>query len=137
RELEDTEVLEIQLVENIQRETLHPLEEAVGYDELIKVAKFTADQVGGKVGLSRSWVYSRLNLLKLEGAAREALEDGRLDVSRALVVASVAQPNQRAEALKLALERGFNDKPVYSVRELRHKIVADKLSMPLRGAPFA
>jgi ParB/RepB/Spo0J family partition protein len=136
RELDDAEVLEIQLVENIQRESLHPLEEAAGYDELMKVGKITADQVGDKVGLSRSWVYSRLNLLKLDGAARVALEDGRLDVSRALVVASVAQPNQRAEALRLALERGYNDKPMYSVRELRHKIVGEKLSMPLRGAPF-
>jgi hypothetical protein len=57
-------------------------------------------------------------------------------VSRALVVASVAQPNQRAEALKLALERGYNDKPMYSVRELRHKIGEDQLTMPLTGAPF-
>jgi ParB/RepB/Spo0J family partition protein len=136
RELDDAEVLEIQLVENLQRETLHPLEEAAGYQELMKVGKLTAEQAGDKVGLSRSWVYSRLNLLKLDGDARKAVEDGRLDISRALVVASVAQPNQRAAALQLALERGWNDKPMYSVRELRHKIVADKLSMPLTGAPF-
>jgi hypothetical protein len=62
RELGDAEVLEIQLVENLQRESLHPLEEAAGYEELMKVGKITADQVGDRVGLSRSWVYSRLNL---------------------------------------------------------------------------
>jgi ParB/RepB/Spo0J family partition protein len=137
RAFSDAEVLEVQLIENLQREDLHPLDEAAGYEELMKVGALSAEQVGDKVGLSRSWVYSRLNLLKLDGPAREALEDGRLDVSRALVVASVAQPHQRAAALALALERGMNDKPVYSVRELRHKIVADKLSLPLRGAPFA
>jgi ParB/RepB/Spo0J family partition protein len=136
RELTDAEVLEIQLVENLQRETLHELEEAVGYEELMKVAKITGEQVADRVGKSRSWVYSRLNLLKLDGEARKALEDGRLDVSRALVVASVAQPNQRAEALRLALLTNQDDKPIYSVRELRHKIVAEKLSMPLTGAPF-
>ncbi len=136
RELDDTQVLEVQLVENIQRETLHPLEEAVGYEELMKTGQLKAEAIGGKVGLSRSWVYSRLNLLKLDGEARKALEDGRLDVSRALVVASVAQPNQRAEALRLALETGYGDKPVYSVRELRAKIQSDRLTMPLRGAPF-
>jgi ParB/RepB/Spo0J family partition protein len=136
RELTDAQVLEIQLVENIQRETLHELEEAVGYEELMKVGSLSAEQVAEKVGKSRSWVYSRLNLLKLDGAARQALENGRLDVSRALVVASVAQPNQRDEALRLALETGYNDKPMYSVRELRHKIVAENLSKPLTGAPF-
>lgn len=136
RELGDAEILEVQLVENIQRETLHPLEEAVGYEELMKVAGLKAEDVGGKVGLSRSWVYSRLNLLKLDGEARKALEDGRLDVSRALVVASVAQPNQRAEALRLALETIFDDKPRYSVRELRAQIQSSRLTMPLRGAPF-
>jgi hypothetical protein len=52
------------------------------------------------------------------------------------VVASVAQPNQRAEALRLALATNYDDKPQYSVRELRHKLVGEKLSMPLRGAPF-
>jgi ParB/RepB/Spo0J family partition protein len=137
RELTDAEVLEIQLVENLQRETLHELEEAVGYEELMKVAKITGEQVADRVGKSRSWVYSRLNLLKLDGDARKALEDGRLDVSRALVVASVAQPNQRAEALRLALETGYqSNKPMYSVRELRHKIGVDRLTMPLAGAPF-
>jgi ParB/RepB/Spo0J family partition protein len=60
RELTDAEVLEIQLVENIQRETLHELEEAVGYEELMKTAKVSAEQVADKVGKSRSWVYSRL-----------------------------------------------------------------------------
>jgi ParB/RepB/Spo0J family partition protein len=136
RELDDATVLEIQLVENLQREDLHPLEEAAGYAELMKVGAVSAEEVGEKVGLSRSWVYSRLNLLKLDGEARAALEDGRLDVSRALVVASVAQPNQRAETLKFALERNYNDKPIYSVRELRAKILEERLTMPLVGAPF-
>lgn len=136
RPLVDAQVLEIQLIENLQREELTALEEAEGYRELMKVKGVKADDLVPLVGKSRSWVYSRLNLLTLEGEARAALEDGRLDVSRALVVASVAQPNQRAEALALALERRFDDKPVYSVRELRHKIVEQKLSMPVVGAPF-
>jgi ParB/RepB/Spo0J family partition protein len=102
RELTDAQVLEIQLVENIQRETLHELEEAVGYEELMKVGSLSAEQVAEKVGKSRSWVYSRLNLLRLDGAARQALEEGRLDVSRALIVARVTDPEDRAQALQLA-----------------------------------
>jgi ParB/RepB/Spo0J family partition protein len=136
RALTDVQVLEIQLIENLQRAELTALEEAEGYRELMRAKGIKAEDLAPLVGKSRSWVYSRLNLLTLEGDARAALEDGRLDVSRALVVATVAQPNQRAAALALALETGYNDKPTYSVRELRHQIVAEKLSMPLVGAPF-
>ncbi len=134
--LSDAQVLEVQLIENLQREELQPLEEAAGYEELMRVGKLKPEDLGEKVGKSRSWVYSRLNLMKLDGAARDALQTGRLDVSRAMVVAMVAQPNQRAEALDLALQTGSNDKPIYSVRELRQKIVENKLSLPLIGAPF-
>lgn len=137
RDLTDIEALEAQMVENIQREELHPLEEAAGYEELIRVGKLKKEDLGARLGMSRSWVYSRMNLLKLDGDARAALEDGRLDVSRALVVATVAQPNQREQALKLALAlHDYTKKPLYSVRELRHKIVEDKLSLPLKAAPF-
>jgi ParB/RepB/Spo0J family partition protein len=137
RELDDAEVLEIQLVENIQREDTHPLEEAAGYQELMKVGKLTAEQVADRVGLSRSQVYSRLNLLKLEGGARTALEAGQLDASRALVVASVAQPNQRAKALELATQRDDKNEFVHSVRDLRRLLLQDELVIQLRAAPFA
>lgn len=136
RPLDTAKVIEIQLIENLQREDLHPLEEAEGYRELMKEKQSKAEEVAALVGKSRSWIYSRLNLLALEGPARAALEDGRLDVSRALVVATVAQPNQRERALALALQLGSNNKPIYSVRELRQQIVDNKLSLPLVGAPF-
>lgn len=136
RALDDAAVLEAQMIENLQREELHPLEEAAGYDEMIRVAGVRKEDVGERLGKSRSWVYARLGLLRLDEPAREALAAGRLDVSRAMVIASVAQPNQRARALELALEAGSNDKPLYSVRELRQKIVEEKLCLPLVGAPF-
>jgi ParB/RepB/Spo0J family partition protein len=97
RALTDEEVLEVQLVENLQREDLHPLEEAAGYEELMKVAKLKKEELGEKVGKSRSWVYSRLNLLKLPKDAQEALQTGLIDVSRALLVASIAEPVRQAE----------------------------------------
>ena len=136
RPLDTAKVIEIQLIENLQREDLQPLEEAEGYRELMEEKAAKPEDVAELVGKSRSWVYSRLNLLTLEGPARSALEDGRLDVSRALAVATVAQPNQRQRALELALQLGSNDKPIFSVRELRQQIVQDRLSLPLVGAPF-
>jgi ParB/RepB/Spo0J family partition protein len=138
RELTDAQVLEIQLVENIQRETLHELEEAVGYEELMKVGSLSAEQVAEKVGKSRSWVYSRLNLLRLDGAARQALEEGRLDVSRALIVARVTDPEDRAQALQLATEKRWNGEGYqHSVRDLMELLGKKRITMHLRTAPFA
>lgn len=136
RELSDDQVLEIQLVENLQREDLHPLEEAAGYAELMKVGKLKKEQLGDRVGKSRSWVYSRLNLLQLPKEAQDAMQTGILDVSRALVVASIAQPNQQAQVLQMAIERNNDNNPVYSVRQLRDKVLRDRLTYPLKGAPF-
>jgi ParB/RepB/Spo0J family partition protein len=63
RELTDAEVLEIQVVENLQRSDLHELEEAEGYEKLLKCAhpsgeKYTVDEIAAKVGKSRSYVFA-------------------------------------------------------------------------------
>jgi ParB/RepB/Spo0J family partition protein len=136
RVLTDSEVLEVQLVENLQREDLHPLEEAAGYEELMKIGKLKKEELGEKVGKSRSWVYSRLNLLKLPKQAQDALQTGVIDVSRALLVASIADPERQAEVLARALERTHNNNPTYSVRQLRADVLRNRITFPLVGAPF-
>lgn len=75
RELSDTEALELQVVENLQRTDLHPLEEAEGYESLMKCQHadgrtYTADEIAAKVGKSRSYVYSRLKYTALCKEAR-------------------------------------------------------------------
>jgi ParB/RepB/Spo0J family partition protein len=136
RALTDAEVLEVQLVENLQREDLHPLEEAAGYEELMQVAKLKKEELGERVGKSRSWVYSRLNLLKLPKDAQAALQKGLIDVSRALLVASIAEPVRQAELLSKALARDTGNNPMHSVRELRTEILKERQVFPLVGAPF-
>lgn len=69
RALTDDQVMEIQLVENLQRDDLSDLEEAEGYDMLMQHASLNADQVAAKIGKSRSYVFGRLKLLDLCQAA--------------------------------------------------------------------
>ena len=109
RELTDAEVVEIQIIENLHRIDLHPLEEAEGYESLMKCQHadghaYTADEIAAKVGKSRSYVYQRLKLCALVPAAREAFYDGHLDASKALLVARVP-----ADLQKEALERLLGD----------------------------
>lgn len=137
-ELTDAQVLEAQLIENLQREDLHPLEEAEGYRELMAAGDLKKEALGERIGKSRSWVYSRLALLSLLPASRDSLEAGRLDVSRALLIAAIGDPVHQAKALELAVERGYGHSPefMYSVRELKELIGSKGFTVSLRTAPF-
>lgn len=89
RELTDVQALEIQVIENLQRQDVHPIEEAEGYHQLMKLHNYTADQLAEKVGKSRSYIYGRLKFCALAPAAREAFFDGKLSASTALLVARI------------------------------------------------
>lgn len=100
RALTDDQVMEIQLVENLQRDDLTDLEEAEGYDALMQHASLNADQVAAKIGKSRSYVFGRLKLLDLCQDARASLRDGSIDFSRALLVARIPDTKLQVKAMK-------------------------------------
>jgi len=89
REMDDKSVLETQIIENLNRRDVHPLEEAEGYERLMKHHGYTADTLGDKVGKSRAYIYGRLKLLALVPKARELFYEGKLTSSTALLIARV------------------------------------------------
>lgn len=101
RALSDEQVLEIQLTENLQRDDLQPLEEAEGYDRLMHTHEppLTAEQIGQRIGKSRSYVYGRLKLLNLGPEGRQAMQDGWLEPSTALLVARMPSHKMQKDAL--------------------------------------
>lgn len=118
RELTDDQVLEIQIIENLQRDDLTELEEAEGYEALMQHSGLTADQVGEKIGKSRSYVYGRLKLLELTQESKQAMRDGTLDASRALLIARIPDGKLQLKALEYATKPEYNgDLP--SVRTLK------------------
>lgn len=110
RELDDKQVLEIQVIENLQRRDVHAIEEAEGFDQLIRHHGYTADSLGEKIGKSRSYVYGRLKLLALSPPAREACFEGKMEASTALLVARVPASLQQ-KALKL-VTNGYGGEPL-------------------------
>lgn len=106
RDLTDDQVMEIQIVENLQRDDLSELEEAEGYEQLMKHSGLTADQVGEKIGKSRAYVYARLKLIDLGQDGRTALREGKLDFSRALLVARIPDSKLQAKAVKEIVQGG-------------------------------
>jgi len=134
RELTDEQVLEVQLIENLQREGLHELEEAEGYDELMKLKKIDAIAVAGMVGKSRSYVYARTKLLALCPEARKAFYAGELDSSTALEIARIPPHELQIRAMK-DLEEWRRDGEVTNFREAKAHI-REHYMIRLKKAPF-
>jgi len=89
RELSDVQALEIQVVENLQRKDVHPIEEAEGYEQLMQLHGYKAEQLADKVGKSKAYIYARLKLCALPTAAREAFYSDKLNASTALLIARI------------------------------------------------
>lgn len=106
--LTDEQALDLQLIENLQREGLHPLVEAEGY-EALKNSGHSIEQIAERVGKSASYVYKRLDLARCGKKARAAFYDGTLDASKALVISRLPESLQD-KALKeiVALETSWN-----------------------------
>ena len=114
RELTDEQVLEVQIIENLQRDDLSALEAAEGYQTLMDHSHLTADQVAEKIGKSRTFVYNSLKLLKLSPTAKLAIREQGLTASVAELIARIPNDALQAKALAFAVAPdGDGDKPSY------------------------
>lgn len=116
--MSDDKVLELQIVENLQRDDLHPMEEAEGYQRLCEATGITKDDVGAKIGKSRSYVYQRIKLLDLTQAARDAFVEDLIDMSRALIIARCPDTKLQLKALAECTRKDFRG-DVSSVRSFQ------------------
>lgn len=135
RDLTDAEAEEIQMVENLQREGLHPLDEAEGYWKLMKNNGYTAEDVAARVGKSRTYIYSRLKLADLPEKAKKALRENRLSPSIALLVARIPDPDLAEEACKEIIKPNYTGEGM-SYRAARNHIEHHYM-LDLKTAPFS
>ncbi len=112
RELTDNEVMEIALIENLQREDLSPVEEAKGYKALMDTYSMTQDDVAKSVGKSRSSVSNSLRILSLPETVIELIEKGNLSQGHAKALLSLKKIELIEKIAKLTVEKDL------SVREL-------------------
>lgn len=126
RAFTDEQVIEIQLIENLQREGLHPLAEAEGYDKLQSYGH-SADEIADKIGKSKGYVYARLKLCGLAKASRTAFYDGKLTASTALLLARIPVESLQADALKAITGKRWNNE-LMSFREAAEVIRRDYMT---------
>src|SRR6185369_17204371 len=108
READDAAVLELALIENLQRENLNPLEEALGYSQLIEQFHLRQEDVAAKVGKSRAVVANSLRLLKLSSEVQGYLRTERLSVGHAKVILSLTSPAEQNLAAERILKFNLN-----------------------------
>jgi ParB family chromosome partitioning protein len=125
----DDEMLELALVENVQRRDLDPLERARGYKAMMDQLALTQDAVAAKVGLKRSTVANHVRLLDLPAAAQEALAKDLIGMGHARALLGLADPKQ-LQALLEETVRGD-----YSVRETERRV--REIAAPARSASAA
>lgn len=116
RELGDAEMFEIALIENIQREDLNPLEEALAIKHLIEEYDLTQEELAKRIGRSRPYITNALRLLTLSPQLQQYLRDGRLQAGHAKLLLSVKDAMVREDIGQKAALRGW------SVRELQSQI---------------
>ncbi len=102
RQLDDGQMLQVALIENLQREDLNPIEEAHGFKSLMDEFKLTQDDLARAVGKSRSQVANTLRLLHLEPEVAALLERGQLTMGHAKVLLGVDGPELRLALAKQA-----------------------------------
>ena len=108
RHAEDRAVLELALIENLQRENLNPIEEAHGYAQLVEQFQLTQEEVATKVGKSRAVVANALRLLKLPPSIQASIREGRLSVGHAKVILGLANEKHQRLAAERILKEGLN-----------------------------
>ncbi len=99
RELTDKEVLEIALIENVQRSDLNPVEEAHGYQQLIEQFDYTQQQLAQSIGKSRSHIANTLRLTALPASVLEALQTGKLTAGHARALIATENPQSLAQKI--------------------------------------
>lgn len=117
RSADDRESLEVAIIENLQRENLDPLEEAMGFAHLMEAYEFTQEQVAERLGRSRPAIANALRLLSLSDTIKAYVRDGRLSAGHARAV--LAFPPERREAVaRRAVEEELS---VRALEKLAHE----------------
>lgn len=108
KELNDSEMMELAIVENLQREDLNPLDEAAGYDQLMQRLQMTQEEVAKRVGRSRPHVANTLRLLQLPPAIQELVSRETITAGHARALLAIADAARQQECAEKVISQGLS-----------------------------
>jgi len=117
-DFDDKQMMEVSLLENIQRKDLSPIEEAMGYEQLIKKLNYTQEDLAKRVSKSRESISNSLRLLKLPEEVKKLVNDGKLSYGQARTLLSLDDEEQIILLANKAIKEGLS---VRNLEELTKK----------------
>ena len=130
-EADDRKVMELGLIENLQREDLNPVEEARGYEVLSREYGLTQEEIAARMGKSRPAVANALRLLALAPPVLTMLEEGSLSAGHAKALLPLTDPEQQAQAARVAQSQGLSVRQTEAmVRSLQKQAEKKPVSPP-------
>ena len=134
RLLTDVQAAKLRILENLQREDPHPMEEAEGYQQLMLKHGYSADQLADEIKKSRSYVFGRLKLCSLTTEVREQFLDEKLSASTALLIARIPLPALQVKALGEILKPQYGSEPMSYRQAVTH--IQQRYMLDLADAIF-
>lgn len=129
RELSEFELLQIALVENVQRQQLSPVEEAHAYDRLMREFKLTQEQVADAVGKNRASIANYLRLLKLAPEVLKMIEESRITMGHAKALLTIKEPAAQVNLARKIVEEGLS---VRAVEAIVARVIILEAKKPLK-----
>ena len=129
-EADDRKVMELGLIENLQREDLNPMEEAMGYQALIEEYGLTQEEAARRVGKSRPAVANALRLMALPDAVRALVEEGRLSAGHARALLSLPRAEEQKKLAQKVVAEGLS---VRQTEALAKRLARDREEMEDSG----
>lgn len=132
KEVVESEMLEIALIENIQRQELNPVEEAEAYQQLVSRFGLTQEDLARKVGKDRSSVANSLRLLRLPGQVQDLMRKGDLSAGHARAILALESPIQQIESAERVVRYGLSVRETEALVNRIKRGVSRKISIPSR-----
>ena len=133
REASDEQAMALALIENLQREDLDPIEEAMGYQQLMERCNFTQEEAAKRLSRSRSAVANSLRLLNLPDEVIEMVRRGQLSTGHAKVILSLEGEELQTQAAKQVVKQGLNVRQTEQLCKQLAKAPKEK-PLPVRPA---
>ena len=123
KEVPDESLLEIALIENIQRENLNPIEEAQAYKKLIEDIGLTQEALASRVGRDRSYITNYLRLLRLPDDLQQLVKEGRLSTGHARTILALTHPDLQRRMARRIIDDGLS---VRATEQMVHRMTDEK-----------
>jgi ParB family chromosome partitioning protein len=132
REASDQQILELALIENIQRSDLNPLEAAEAYRQLAEEFGLSHEEIAARVGKSRTSITNTMRLLKLTPAIQQAVIDGYISEGHARALLALPTPQAQNACLQIVIQQSLN---VRQTEDLARKYMGQKTTQAVPPAP--